>query len=94
MELEPEQRPKTIEDWLQELGLQTRGFSLPTLPWAQPLWAWILEIMSVLALLAGIISGLDATINLWDKLLPKPLATPTDSTTQDTTPSPSLPQKK
>ncbi|KAB8321141.1 serine/threonine protein kinase [Tolypothrix campylonemoides VB511288] len=94
MKLEPEQRPKTVEDWLQELGLQTRGFTLPKLPWAQPLWAWILGIMSVLALLAGIISGLNDTIDLRHKLSPKPLPTPTNSTTQDTTPSPSLPHKR
>ncbi|QDL10026.1 serine/threonine protein kinase [Brasilonema octagenarum UFV-E1] len=94
MELEPEQRRQTVEDWLKELGLQTRGFSLPKLLWIKPLWARIIGILTVLGLLAGIISGLDATINLRDKLFPKPSATPTNSTTQDTTPSLSLPQKK
>jgi hypothetical protein len=29
MELEPENRPKTVEHWLKELGLHTGGFTLP-----------------------------------------------------------------
>jgi serine/threonine-protein kinase len=94
MELEPEQRPKTVEDWLKELGLQTGGFTLPKLPWTQPLWAWILEIMGVLALLAALISGVKDGTDLWKDWFPATSPKPSNSTTQDTSPSPSLLQKK
>ena len=58
MELEPDKRPQTVEEWLGELGL-SRGiaFSLPLLK-AQPLWALILDILGVLAIFAALISGL------------------------------------
>ncbi|MEH2354959.1 serine/threonine protein kinase [Nostoc sp.] len=36
MELQPDNRPETVENWLKELGFKTAGFSLPKLPSTQP----------------------------------------------------------
>ncbi|QSJ18405.1 serine/threonine protein kinase [Nostoc sp. UHCC 0702] len=92
MELKPEKRPQKVEEWLKELGLKTSNFSLPKLPWTQPLWAWILEIMGVLALFAALISGIkDGTDLLKDWFPEKSTPTPTS---QPTPSSPTQPQNK
>ncbi|MFN6568889.1 serine/threonine-protein kinase [Dendronalium sp. ChiSLP03b] len=93
MELEPEKRPQTVETWLKELGLKTSNFSLPKLPWTQPLWAWILEIMGILALFAALISGIkDGTDLLKDWFLEKSI--PTNPTLQQTPSSPTQPRNR
>ncbi|MEH2363733.1 serine/threonine protein kinase [Nostoc sp.] len=93
MELQPDNRPQTVEDWLKELGLNTANLSLPKLLWAQPLWAQILKIMSVLALFAALISGIKDGIDFFKDWFPdKP--TPSNRPTQQTPSSPTQPQNR
>lgn len=85
MELQPDNRPQTVEHWLKELGLKTASLSLPKLLWTQPLWARILEIMSVVALFAALISGIKDGTDLFkdwstDKPAPPTQQTPSSST--------------
>ncbi|MEH2213889.1 serine/threonine protein kinase [Nostoc sp.] len=93
MELQPDNRPKTVEDWLKELGLNTAGFSLPKVPWTQPLWAWILEIMGVLALFAALISGVKDGTDLFKDWFPDKSA-PINPPTQQTPSSSAKPQNR
>ncbi len=93
MELQPDNRPETVEDWLKELDLKTAGFSLPKLPWTQPLWAWILEIMGVLALFAALISGVKDGTDLFKDWFPDKSA-PTNPPTQQTPSSSAKPQNR
>lgn len=93
MELQPDNRPQTVEDWLKELGLKTAGISLPKLPWTQPLWAWILEIMGVLALFAALISGVKDGTDLFKDWFPDKSA-PTNPPTQQTPSSSAKPQNR
>jgi eukaryotic-like serine/threonine-protein kinase len=82
MQLEPDKRPQTVEDWLKELGL--RGdISLPKITKQQMMWVWgtIIAIIGVIATIAALLN--DGT-DLWDKLRPKPSPTPTNSKTVDT----------
>ena len=44
MEVEPQDRPQTMGKWLRLLG-----FSIPRLPWRQPHWALVVEILVVVA---------------------------------------------
>ncbi|MFN6535911.1 MAG: serine/threonine protein kinase [Nostoc sp. EkiNYC01] len=76
MELQPDNRLQTVEDFLKELGLKTAGISLPQLLWAQPLWARILEIMGVLALFAALISGIKDGTDLFKDWFPDKSAPP------------------
>ncbi|MBN3889817.1 MAG: serine/threonine protein kinase [Nostoc sp. JL31] len=93
MELQPDNRPETVEDWLMELGFKTAGFSLPKLPWTQPLWAWILEIMGVLALFAALISGVKDGTDLFKDWFPDKSA-PINPPTQQTPSSSAKPQNR
>lgn len=93
MELQPDNRPETVEDWLKELGFKTASFSLPKLPWTQPLWAWILEIMGVLALFAALISGVKDGTDLFKDWFPDKSA-PTNPPTQQTPSSSAKPQNR
>ncbi|MDZ7990990.1 MAG: serine/threonine protein kinase [Nostoc sp. EfeVER01] len=93
MELQPDNRPETVEDWLKELGFKTAGFSLPKLPWTQPLWAWILEIMGVLALFAALISGVKDGTDLFKDWFPDKSA-PTNPPTQQRPSSSAKPQNR
>ncbi|MEH2035250.1 serine/threonine protein kinase [Nostoc sp.] len=93
MELQPDNRPKTVEDWLKELGLNTASLSLPKLLWAQPLWARILEIMGVLALFAALISGVKDGTDLFKDWFPDKSA-PTNPPTQQTPSSSAKPQNR
>jgi eukaryotic-like serine/threonine-protein kinase len=93
MQLQPDKRPETVEDWLKELGFKTAGFSLPKLPWTQPLWAWILEIMGVLALFAALISGVKDGTDLFKDWFPDKSA-PTNPPTQQTPSSSAKPQNR
>ncbi|WP_414752238.1 serine/threonine protein kinase [Anabaena sp. CCY 9910] len=88
MELEPDKRPQTVEEWLKELGLIKSAPILPQLPFRQPLWAWILEVMGVLALLAALISGFKDGWDLWKELFPDKPIIPT-KVTKPNLPSPS-----
>ncbi|MDJ0735166.1 MAG: serine/threonine-protein kinase [Nostocaceae cyanobacterium] len=63
MELQPNKRPQTVQEWLGELGLR-KGISLAWLLKTQPLWAIILEILGVLAIFAALISGLKDGLDL------------------------------
>ncbi|MDJ0798376.1 MAG: serine/threonine-protein kinase [Calothrix sp. MO_167.B12] len=74
MELEPDKRPQSVQEWLGELGVR-RGISLNWLPKAQPLWAIILEILGVLAIFAALISGLKDGTDLLRDLFPNKPAT-------------------
>lgn len=80
MQLEPEKRPQTVDNWLKELGFKTRSFAFPKLPWTQPLWAVILEIMGVLALFAALISGIKDGSDLLKDWFPHQPPTPNHST--------------
>ncbi|MBE9001952.1 serine/threonine protein kinase [Nostoc sp. LEGE 12447] len=93
MELQPDKRPETVEDWLKELGLNTASLSLPKLPWTQPLWAWILEIMGVVALFAALISGVKDGTDLFKDWFPDKSA-PTNPPTQQTPSSSAKPQNR
>ncbi|MDZ8032511.1 serine/threonine-protein kinase [Nostoc sp. DedSLP04] len=93
MELQPDNRPETVEDWLKELGLNTASLSLPKLLWAQPLWARILEIMGVLALFAALISGVKDGTDLFKDWFPDKSA-PTNPLTQQTPSSSARPQNR
>ncbi|MEH1948765.1 MAG: serine/threonine-protein kinase [Nostoc sp.] len=93
MELQPDNRPETVEDWLKELGLNTASLSLPKLLWAQPLWARILEIMGVLALFAALISGVKDGTDLFKDWFPDKSA-PTNPPTQQTPSSSAKPQNR
>ncbi|MEH2112451.1 serine/threonine protein kinase [Nostoc sp.] len=93
MELQPDKRPETVEDWLKELGLNTASLSLPKLLWAQPLWARILEIMGVLALFAALISGVKDGTDLFKDWFPDKSA-PTNPPTQQTPSSSAKPQNR
>ncbi|MEH2259888.1 serine/threonine protein kinase [Nostoc sp.] len=84
MELQPDNRPQTVEDWLKELGLNTASLSLPKLLWTQPLWARILEIITVVALFAALISGIKDGIDLFKDWFHKP-APPTQQTPSSST---------
>jgi serine/threonine-protein kinase len=64
MSVESELRPQTMGEWLNLLELR-RGISIPCLPWEQPRWVMVLEILGVVGVLAGVIS---ATINITDFL--------------------------
>ena len=65
MELEGDKRPQTVQEWLDELGLK-REISVQIRK--IPFWKIITGTLSTLALLAGLISGLEATVNLCEKL--------------------------
>jgi eukaryotic-like serine/threonine-protein kinase len=93
MELQPDKRPETVEDWLKELDLKTAGFSLPKLLWTQPLWARILEIMGVIALFAALISGVKDGTDLFKDWFPDKSA-PTNPPTQQTPSSSAKPQNR
>ncbi|BDI16185.1 hypothetical protein ANSO36C_19870 [Nostoc cf. commune SO-36] len=93
MQLQPDNRPETVEDWLKELGFKTAAFSLPKLLWTQPLWAWILEIMGVLALFAALISGVKDGTDLFKDWFPDKSA-PTNPPTQQTPSSSAKPQNR
>ncbi|MEH1976519.1 MAG: serine/threonine-protein kinase [Nostoc sp.] len=93
MELQPDNRPETVEDWLKELGFKTASLSLPKLPWTQSLWAWILEIMGVLALFAALISGVKDGTDLFKDWFPDKSA-PTNPPTQQTPSSSAKPQNR
>ncbi|MDZ8134032.1 MAG: serine/threonine-protein kinase [Nostoc sp. DedQUE04] len=85
MELQPDNRPETVEHWLKELGLNTASLSLPKLLWKQPLWARILELMSVLALFAALISGIKDGTDLFKDWFPGKPAPPTQQTPSSST---------
>ncbi|MEH1940679.1 MAG: serine/threonine-protein kinase [Nostoc sp.] len=93
MKLQPDERPKTVKDWLKELGLNTASLSLPKLLWAQPLWAWILEIMAVIALFAALISGVKDGTDLFKDWFPDK-SVPTNPPTQQTPSSSAKPQNR
>ncbi|MEH2233979.1 MAG: serine/threonine-protein kinase [Nostoc sp.] len=93
MELQPDNRPETVEDWLKELGLNTASLSLPKLLWAQPLWARILEIMGVIGLFAALISGIKDGTDLLKDWFPDKSA-PTNPPTQQTPSSSAKPQNR
>ncbi|WGV28600.1 serine/threonine protein kinase [Halotia branconii] len=88
MKLKPEERPQTVNEWLKELGLKTSNFSLPA-PWTQqPVWAWILEMMGILAIFAALISGIKDGTDLLKGLFPDKPQTP------KILPSPTMPPSK
>ncbi|MEH2305854.1 serine/threonine protein kinase [Nostoc sp.] len=93
MELQPDNRPETVEDWLKELGLNTASLSFPKLLWAQPLWARILEIMGVIGLFAALISGIKDGTDLLKDWFPDK-STPTNATPQQTPSSFAKPQNR
>ncbi len=81
MELEGNKRPKTMQEWLDELGLKPKFFrKIPKIP----LWAIITGILSTLALFAALISGLKDGRDLFKDLFPETSPTPTNPATKDT----------
>jgi eukaryotic-like serine/threonine-protein kinase len=76
MELERDQRPQTVQEWLDELGLKPK-FSIAKIP-KIPLWTIIAGAITLLSLISIFKDGRD----LWKDLSPEPSPTPTNSSTK------------
>ncbi|AKG21644.1 serine/threonine protein kinase [Calothrix sp. 336/3] len=78
MQLQGENRPQTVQEWLDELGLKPK-FSISQIP-KIPLWAIITGIITLLSLISIFKDGRD----LWQDLFPQPSPTPTEPANKDT----------
>ncbi|QKQ74719.1 serine/threonine-protein kinase [Nostoc sp. TCL240-02] len=94
MKLESDKRPKTVEDWLKELGWRRR-FTFPSLgnKRLQLLLAAILAAGALATKIEPLISALNNGVQLIDRFFSSP-STPTNPSTQQTPSSPTQPQNR
>ncbi|MBN3896001.1 MAG: hypothetical protein HWQ41_12260 [Nostoc sp. NOS(2021)] len=94
MELEPDKRPQTVEDWLKELGWRRR-FTFPSLgnKRLQVLVAAIFAAGVLITKIEPLISALNNGVQLIDRFFSSP-STPTNPSTQQTPSSHTQPQNR
>jgi eukaryotic-like serine/threonine-protein kinase len=103
MGLEPNDRPKTVEVWLKELGLQKSGLTLLKLPikffliprdnnYLRWLLGGIVAVFGVAATIDPLISVINNVMQLIEKV-PQKNQSPVNSTTQDNPSFPNQPKK-
>ena len=94
MELQPDKRPETVEDWLKELGCKRR-FAFPSLgnKRLQVLLAAILAAGALATKIEPLISALNNGVQLIDRFFSTP-STPINPSTQQTPSSTTQPQNR
>lgn len=69
MEVDTDKRPETVTAWLTELGVRD-SLTLPNWLKIQPLWTWLLGVVSILVLFGSLISIANDTLDLREKIFP------------------------